>query len=929
MEKQKLRLGTVAFSPKGKWNAETEYKRLNVVHYLASSYYAKKDNVGQTPSLDSEYWGLLVEGGDVVNNPDEEDITTEVVNEEHVLKLADRDYRPDQFSGKGYKILRKNLKRINLAVTKITVNTIPTADGEISITINNVDTHVTIAKDTQNTTTLVATAISEALIPEHEDYDVEVADNVVTLTRKHSGEVETSAFDVTTTGMTLDIEDSVKTVTRNLITPVMVNQPNTIYEIRYDFDLDGQTIEVPENCTLKFDGGCLRNGTVILNYTYLCGYVSLPNTVQGTVSNAIINPIWFGADKNGEIDSTIAIQTSINFLLDTSKRKTIYLENGTYNISSPLIFTSRMRGVFCGQTSSNTIIMAKKNMPYMISTDVLDRKEFIQVEFHTFALNGNRNGVYYNDKTTKFNDESISLAKSGIYFPCGYIYTKMFDIKFTNIDGFALNIKECYVVCFHDLFIQFCKDGIALTGNVNGVQILYSEFNTIKRFGIVMQSSFNVEISNNVFEVINNIGILGELSNINIQNNYFETVGIEKTKFYDYDNNKFLLSCNILVNGINTPSHYISDFDYYFIARSFPSNNVSISNNTFQPKDDLDTLLLVTAMSSGKITDNSSYKNIALMKIELLSNSFKIHDVEISRNINMSTKELLKKVDLINYSSSIKDRNVIYNIQSNDISNGINSFDLANHLICATSQSETTQTDEYYNGCMVFDTNDKDIVFIGQIKDSYNHYFLNIDDLNCKIFELSFFSKEKGSEKWNRLFYNLHIKNYNLFNAPIPNGLFTLPTIKVIGENCIESHEDKLILCNHFDGSWGKVSFKKGTKIHLLNDPYVDYRMVMDNNNIINKYTNIIYGNLDDVMNSIVDTIASYQGMMVYDTRYKVLYINNGKSFVPVNRLSGTTEEIPSLRVIDAGLEYYDSSLKKKILWNGNSWTNLDGTSLP
>jgi hypothetical protein len=27
-------------------------------------------------------------------------------------------------------------------------------------------------------------------------------------------------------------------------------------------------------------------------------------------------------------------------------------------------------------------------------------------------------------------------------------------------------------------------------------------------------------------------------------------------------------------------------------------------------------------------------------------------------------------------------------------------------------------------------------------------------------------------------------------------------------------------------------------------------------------------------------------------------------------------------------MEYYDSTLKKKILWNGTAWTNLDGTSL-
>lgn len=42
---------------------------------------------------------------------------------------------------------------------------------------------------------------------------------------------------------------------KNILTQDMINQPNTIYEIKYDFDLDGKTLEVPENCTLKFEGG--------------------------------------------------------------------------------------------------------------------------------------------------------------------------------------------------------------------------------------------------------------------------------------------------------------------------------------------------------------------------------------------------------------------------------------------------------------------------------------------------------------------------------------------------------------------------------------------------------------------------------------------------------------------------------------------------
>lgn len=45
------------------------------------------------------------------------------------------------------------------------------------------------------------------------------------------------------------------------------NQANTIYEIRYDFDLNGNTINIPDNCELKFVGGSLKNGILDGNFT--------------------------------------------------------------------------------------------------------------------------------------------------------------------------------------------------------------------------------------------------------------------------------------------------------------------------------------------------------------------------------------------------------------------------------------------------------------------------------------------------------------------------------------------------------------------------------------------------------------------------------------------------------------------------------------
>lgn len=41
-----------------------------------------------------------------------------------------------------------------------------------------------------------------------------------------------------------------------------VAQENTIYEIRYDFDLGGQTKKIPVGCVLRFHGGSLKNGTI-------------------------------------------------------------------------------------------------------------------------------------------------------------------------------------------------------------------------------------------------------------------------------------------------------------------------------------------------------------------------------------------------------------------------------------------------------------------------------------------------------------------------------------------------------------------------------------------------------------------------------------------------------------------------------------------
>ena len=83
----------------------------------------------------------------------------------------------------------------------------------------------------------------------------------------------------------------------NILTQEMVSQPHTVYEVRYDFDLNGEEITVPEGCTLKFSGGSLRNGILNCNKTTFDGaYNDCFNGLKflGTIINNTVYPSWFG-----------------------------------------------------------------------------------------------------------------------------------------------------------------------------------------------------------------------------------------------------------------------------------------------------------------------------------------------------------------------------------------------------------------------------------------------------------------------------------------------------------------------------------------------------------------------------------------------------------------------------------------------------------
>lgn len=116
----------------------------------------------------------------------------------------------------------------------------------------------------------------------------------------------------------------------NVLTQDMMSAANIKYVIKYDYTL-GEDITVPANCVLEFDGGSLKNGTLVGANTYIlsCTLTDIPLT----------NVILSGTFKQLAI---VAVSGSYNDLKDKPVIPTIpdniqYIGGGETRPENPTV----------------------------------------------------------------------------------------------------------------------------------------------------------------------------------------------------------------------------------------------------------------------------------------------------------------------------------------------------------------------------------------------------------------------------------------------------------------------------------------------------------------------------------------------------------------------------------------------------------------
>lgn len=830
----------------GSWSKWTYYSgegQFNDFKKLVAGELNKKVNtsdiVQQTGDSTTSVMSQKAVSHELANLPDEEDLTFVKESEQNVLKFADKRYAPENFSGKGYIRLRKNIKKINLAVTKITVNSIPNKDGEISITINSINTHISLIKDVHNTPVLVAQAISDTLASAYKDYDIEVTDNIITLTRKHSGEVASSVFDVTDIGVILTIEDSVKSVNRNILTKDMLKYWHTIFEIRYDFDLDGETINYLSDVTLDFTkGGSLNNGTIS---TPVCikGITKGTAVYKDNVSYTI-HSSYFDNQEN----------TYLNVIID---KLMSFLGNNRFGMNCVLILDRNYE-------INGTLIL-----PNVISIDGAN---------HTISFRNNTSeGIIV--KQTTGSTTGSSFIKNIIFFG-------------DPTNGYILNLKSACIIDNINFYLS--TRFIKCTDYIDNINIS------------------NIRCSNrNLGNDINIILGRGEAHNIQNIND-----GISIFKYY----------------GQITMKNIINPYIYLYSCKA------TLDNMVFE------TGFVKLYYSNVIFTNLSISSNLGRSQYSLEINNPEIKQVVDSSLLNFNLQTLAKSM-LVFINSGVKSNSYVFPPKYKDFKD-IKSFD-DNFIIGGNPVSDFSFAySDRIDNAVISHSN------YGQVVSANKGYSIdNAVSISTKVSDLTYtrsdYYKNLANDHTN---YNCDLRKYAFIKAVVlfdENRKIGYETSKqrVISNGInfsiinIQNAQDGQCIVFYLLDETDRV-LKKSRVLYCFgnNILFTDYGIgsspLQDCDNIDSYEKCLNFTCMGDnvicKLNRIPEVGTWKEGDIAEVNNIRYIFRNNTWLLDNVYKLE--TSKRPSLKSNDEGFEYYDTILKKKILWNGTAWVNLDGTEL-
>ena len=418
---------------------------------------------------------------------------------------------------------------------------------------------------------------------------------------------------------------------------------NTIFEIRYDFDLGGAIINIPDNCVLKLVGGSLKNGTLVGQNTILEGQASvIMNTSDLFFSNPDsfdINALYLTKDT----DITAIAQRMLDVF------NIVSLQVGNYYLSSPLIIRSKF-AIIKGAGKGRTRLMSNKPIDYAIRT--------------AYDSEVDSPGEYYNASFVEISDLMIDGG------PNKQINNGIL------LDGPSCTVNNCYVTRVQNIGVKLCEwcnnmfnciithcdIGALITQRANAVNVSFNRIES-NSINIVAHGYRGLNISNNTMEGAKFFNIVvGSGQNCNIKDNYFEggassitemlsTTELRKLSFEGNKELKGLLWIGSLrLNEIDN----VSDINYLIGSPNAPSsviiqgNYIDIhSDETTLPTPDVYFVLIGSCADFCSIQNNSFTRPQNAVCGFFDTDNAILGDLEVINNYVAGTSGTMKSLDAI------------------------------------------------------------------------------------------------------------------------------------------------------------------------------------------------------------------------------------------------------------------------------------------
>jgi hypothetical protein len=601
---------------------------------------------------------------------------------------------------------------------------------------------------------------------------------------------------------------------KNILVQDMINKLNTIYIIQYDFDLQGAEITIPEGCVLKFEGGSIKNATLIGNNTGI--YASEKDvifygvTISGTWEIKDIYAGWFGEINNANVVHQL-------FNLCSS-----YIHNNIYineNVHCYVESETEDSGI---KPKSSTTIVLDGTIELVANSA---RKSRIINLFNVQDVIICGKGKIIGDRDA--HQGTDGEWQHGIWCEGASNIT---------IDG--ITVTKCM------------GDGISIGGNTNtnyNITIKNCTISQARRTGVSVANVKFVTLCNNA--IIDNYG--GWDSGVDqVESGIDVELNLEDTR---------------VIENVVIENNYITGKNGIYVT------------STEKNKGPVNTLLksnIINVTNIGIATRCSVHTTIE-------NNTITSNNYALSLNAGNSSQQNFPNATYF----------IMNNVLSGKVTGNTVGVFCSNYIIGST-YFEGTSNSQY----LQFKNN----IVKGNFKTISPYSYIDNN-----IFELSFFTNT-----------DCVVINNTIKGKVERLGNNTLCNNNVFDINISESLESAIVFEKNVVFSNNKVQLKG-------NITPSGYFKVLSNATISNNFIK----SENEPTYMVIASTSNYKSCVFSNNTISKYFsdLNNCKVLTYINPTKGTTEQRPT--IVSDGIEYYDTTIRRPIYWNASrgAWVNADG----